>query len=192
MWTTQQKMDNYNYWNDERTIQSLVSHDSFFVKNSTTLIDMNWVREKWEDWSHCEELVKGEDDWNLEQWEKATEKAWQTWLESLGSSSTVGCESKFEVCPTCNGRGTHVSPSIDSGGITMSEWAEWDPEERDYYMSGRYDVTCFECHGKNVIQVLEYDTKNKLYNWCCARLEEYYEAQYESSREMAWEKAMGC
>jgi hypothetical protein len=58
MWTRAQAMENYNYWNDERTINSMVNDDSFFVKNSNTQIDMTWVRDKWNDWSHYEELVK--------------------------------------------------------------------------------------------------------------------------------------
>ena len=36
MWTRQQAMENYNYWNDERTISSLVTDDNFFIQNSKT------------------------------------------------------------------------------------------------------------------------------------------------------------
>lgn len=192
MWTRSQWMDNINYWSDSRVIEGLITHDAFFIKGSNTQIDMNWVREKWGDWSHYEELVKGEDDWTLEQWNEATEQTYQKWLQSLGGKATVVCESKYHVCTTCQGRGTHVSPSIDSGGITASEWAEWSHEDQDYYMSGAYDVTCSQCHGKRVMQTLEYETNNPLYNWCCERLNEYYESQYESAQEYAWEKRMGC
>lgn len=59
---------------------------------------------------------------------------------------------KFVVCPTCDGRGTHVNPSIDAHGITAEEWdRDWDDEEREAYLSGRYDVPCYECKGANVV-----------------------------------------
>lgn len=61
---------------------------------------------------------------------------------------------KAEVCETCGGRGTHVNPSVDSHGITSSEWAEeWSYEERESYMQGAYDVCCYECHGEKVVFV---------------------------------------
>lgn len=176
MWTRQQAMENWNYWSDERTINSMVTDDNFFIKNSKTQINMAWVQEKWEDWAEYEEL-------------KCTFKEW---LKSLGGNASVQCETKYEICPTCQGRGAHTNPSIDCGGITASEWAEWDEEERDYYMSGGYDITCSQCHGEKVIQTFEYDTNNPLYNWCCERLQEYYEYQYEYAREVAAERRWGA
>jgi RecJ-like exonuclease len=62
---------------------------------------------------------------------------------------------RYEVCSRCGGRGKHVNPSIDGNGITSSEWAEWDEDDRDTYLSGGYDVTCEKCDGRNV--VLEVD-----------------------------------
>jgi hypothetical protein len=192
MWTRAQMMENYNYWGDPRVIEGLINHDTFFVKNSNTEINMEWVRETWDDWSHDEELVEGEDDWTLQQWQEAREKTYKQWLENLGSQATVSCESRFEICNTCQGRGKHVNPSIDCNGITASEWADWDEEDQERYWTGGYDVACSQCKGERVIQVLEYDTKNLLYNWCCERLSEYYEGQYQSAQEYAWEKRMGC
>lgn len=58
-----------------------------------------------------------------------------------------------EVCGRCDGFGTHTNPNIDGNGITSSEWAEWDYEERESYMNGDYDVTCEECHGNKVVLV---------------------------------------
>lgn len=65
---------------------------------------------------------------------------------------------KFGVCPTCNGKGTHVNPSIDSHGITADEWdRDWSYEDREAYMSGGYDVSCYECHGKRVVPEINRD-----------------------------------
>jgi hypothetical protein len=60
---------------------------------------------------------------------------------------------RWEVCGTCDGRGTHVNPSIDAHGICEDEWSEWGEDERESYLSGRYDVTCYECGGRRVVPV---------------------------------------
>ncbi len=61
---------------------------------------------------------------------------------------------RYEVCSRCDGHGKHVNPSIDSNGITQSEFDE-DPEFRDAYFSGRYDVDCHNCNGKRVQLILD-------------------------------------
>jgi len=64
----------------------------------------------------------------------------------------------FKICPTCDGKGTHVNPSIDSNGITAEEWdRDWSYEDRENYVSGFYDVDCYECCGKRVVPVPDED-----------------------------------
>ena len=36
----------------------------------------------------------------------------------------VELELEWEVCPTCEGRGKHVNPSIDAHGISVQEFYE--------------------------------------------------------------------
>ncbi len=60
----------------------------------------------------------------------------------------------YVVCPTCDGRGKHVNPSIDSGGLSSDDFDD-DPEFRESYMRGFYDVTCYECRGKRVAPYLD-------------------------------------
>ena len=62
----------------------------------------------------------------------------------------VRCE--YEVCPLCEGKGTHVNPSIDSGGISGEDFAR-DPDFYEDYVNGVYDVPCNECNGKRVVPV---------------------------------------
>ena len=67
---------------------------------------------------------------------------------------------KNEVCDRCEGYGTHTNPNIDGNGITQSEMSEIlyeDPGFLDAYISGVYDVTCEECHGNKVVQVVDED-----------------------------------
>lgn len=56
----------------------------------------------------------------------------------------------FAVCPTCEGRGSHVNPSIDSQGLSAEDFDE-DPDFREDYFSGAYDVPCAECRGNRVV-----------------------------------------
>lgn len=58
----------------------------------------------------------------------------------------------LEICPTCQGRGSHVNPSIDAHGISSEEFSE-DPDFAEAYQNGAYDVPCAECHGESVVPV---------------------------------------
>lgn len=181
MLNQKQIMENYNYWNDPRVINSMIDEDSFFVKGSKTLINMNWVQNKW--------IEHTEGDF-----EEGEEKGrYLNWLKGMGASDNkkVQCISRFECCYQCEGNGKMVNPAIDAGGLTMDDFYE-DPDFYDSYHSGMYDITCSVCNGSGQIQIMEYDTKNKLYNWCCERLAEHYEAQHEYAMEVAAERRWGA
>jgi hypothetical protein len=63
---------------------------------------------------------------------------------------------KWELCPVCNGAGTHVNPSIDAGGISSEDFEE-DPDFRERYMAGDYDVTCNRCARRTTVPVVDLD-----------------------------------
>lgn len=73
-----------------------------------------------------------------------------------GSGSPIEVVLKWEVCPTCEGRGSHVNPSIDAHGLTAEDFSE-DPDFREDYMRGLYDQPCNECHGRRVVPVMDPD-----------------------------------
>jgi hypothetical protein len=56
----------------------------------------------------------------------------------------------FEVCPTCRGIGKHVNPAIDEHGISPEQFDE-DPDFRESYFKGHYDVPCYGCKGRRVV-----------------------------------------
>ncbi len=65
---------------------------------------------------------------------------------------------RWEVCPSCDGRGTtcrHVE--CDGGGFTSSEWAEQDADFREDYLAGRYDRACDECGGRTTVKIVDFD-----------------------------------
>lgn len=69
---------------------------------------------------------------------------------------------KFAVCSRCEGKGSHINPSIDGHGITAEEWdRDWDDESRENYFSGVYDVTCGECKGLRVVPVVDEERLNE-------------------------------
>ena len=57
---------------------------------------------------------------------------------------------KWALCPVCNGKGTHVNPAIDCGGLTGEDF-DRDPEFADNYFSGVYDIPCNRCGGRTTI-----------------------------------------
>lgn len=96
---------------------------------------------------------------------------------------------KWAVCPTCNGKGSHVNPSVDCGGLTASDFEE-DPDFGESYMRGDYDVTCSECGGKRVVPELQGTTPEVRSLLACLDVIEADDADYE--RTVRAERAMGC
>jgi len=97
---------------------------------------------------------------------------------------------KYEVCDRCNGRGKHDHPAF-SNGLTQSDFDE-DPDFREEYMRGRYDVPCSECHGLRVVLVPDRErcTPDQITN-----LDMYENIQAEIASERAFERrmrSMGC
>lgn len=68
----------------------------------------------------------------------------------LDDGSELELPIKIIVCPTCSGRGKHVNPSIDAGGISADEMHD-DPDFADAYMSGVFDQTCYQCDGRTTV-----------------------------------------
>ncbi len=69
-----------------------------------------------------------------------------------GDLVEVQVPGRWEICDTCRGNGTHVNRNIDGNGITSEMWADWEPEEREGYFGGHYDVPCeADCWGGKVM-----------------------------------------
>ncbi len=96
----------------------------------------------------------------------------------------------MEVCGTCNGKGSHVNPSIDSEGISREEF-EQDPDFEEAYFEGRYDQTCNECSGLRVVPEVDEEKLNELQKtqYAAWLKGEEWRCSYESER--AAERRMG-
>jgi len=106
-----------------------------------------------------------------------------------GDSREVEVPATYCVCETCNGCGTHVNPSVDAGGISGEEWGEWDEEDREAYMDGRYDVQCYECKGKRVVPTLDEANCDPT---VLKQLQDYERSRAESAAISRMERMMGA
>ena len=61
---------------------------------------------------------------------------------------------KYAECSVCGGKGTHVNPSVDCGGLTREDFGR-DPSFEKSYRSGAHDVTCYTCKGKRVELIVD-------------------------------------
>jgi DnaJ-class molecular chaperone len=91
---------------------------------------------------------------------------------------------EYEVCPTCDGKGSHVNPSIDCCGLSAEDFYD-DPDFAEDYHRGMYDQPCNQCHGKRVVPV---PTNNAVIAY--VEKEAIADAEYHAER-MA-EIRMGC
>ena len=95
---------------------------------------------------------------------------------------------RVEVCPLCDGRGSHVNPSIDAHGLSAEDFAD-DPDFAEDYFRGRYDQPCNECHGLRVVEGVDREA-------CPPDLLALYETQQDELAEMyateAAERRMGA
>lgn len=99
---------------------------------------------------------------------------------------------KFEVCTLCDGKGTHVNPSIDAHGITGSEMEELGDEFREDYFNGTYDESCYRCDSQRVEPLIDESnlSSEEKKNLDTFETEQRDEAQWRAESEA--ERLMGC
>lgn len=96
------------------------------------------------------------------------------------------------ICPTCEGRGSYVNPSIDSNGLTREDFDE-DPFFEEDYLSGIYDVVCKECRGHGLsFEISPNTTYSDIINKTIEYINKYDIDSYYYALEVAAERRMGC
>lgn len=101
-----------------------------------------------------------------------------------GDTIEVEFPAVYAVCPTCQGKGTHVNPSIDGNGLSREDFDE-DPDFAESYWRGDYDVVCQECKGQRVVAEIDEDGCKR--QGMGEELQKYYE-QLEYARESEMER----
>lgn len=95
---------------------------------------------------------------------------------------------RWEVCPVCDGKGTHVNPAIDCGGISQDGFDQ-DPDFMESYMSGAYDQTCNHCGGRTTVEAVDWDRLTPAQRDAYDK-QEQFEADYQAM--CAAERRMGA
>ena len=90
---------------------------------------------------------------------------------------------RYVLCGACEGRGKHDHPAF-SNGITQEQFNE-DPDFREDYFSGRYDVVCRTCNGKRVVCQLDRSSVDKR---LLDEIDFYYEMEAAHEVEAAAER----
>jgi len=98
---------------------------------------------------------------------------------------------EYEVCGTCDGKGKHVNPSIDSQGLSREDFDD-DPDFEEDYFAGKYDVTCNECNGKRVSPVVNWAALERKSKEDKKYVEEFIEEFYDYERTCYMERKLGC
>lgn len=95
-----------------------------------------------------------------------------------GGQEEVPLPWKWAVCDLCSGKGTHVNPSIDAGGLTAEDFHD-DPDFAEQYRDGLFDVPCRQCRGRTTIPVVDEDA--------CPPdlLKAYYQQQMDEAADRA-------
>ena len=94
---------------------------------------------------------------------------------------------RFDVCPTCEGHGVHDHPAF-ANGLTSEDFDE-DPDFREDYFAGHYDVCCEECRGERVVSVVDEDKADPA---LLALWREKLQADADYAAECAAERRMGA
>jgi hypothetical protein len=100
-------------------------------------------------------------------------------------SEEVELPSHYEVCPRCEGKGSH---DCWEGGMTGDEMAEQGPDFFEDYMSGMYDAKCTVCKGLRVVEVVDRD---RLSPDLLARFDKAEDERRGMEAEMEMERRLG-
>lgn len=104
------------------------------------------------------------------------------------NDEAVQISSRWEVCPRCNGEGSHGNPAFDGASIS-----DFDEEFLDGYFSGDHDVSCSDCSGRTTVKVddLSSLTPEQFENYAIERRQEAEDrhADYITYRA---EMGLGC
>ena len=104
-------------------------------------------------------------------------------LDLNGDTYTLPCT--WGICEDCHGEGK----ADTIGAITGSEWAEdWDQDEREAYLAGRYDSACETCHGTGKVLVPDFTDYPDL----LALYEQDQEELAAMAAEQEQERRAGC
>lgn len=105
------------------------------------------------------------------------------------SFEEVELPAKWEVCGRCEGAGKHVNPAVDGNGLTQEDFDE-DPDFKEDYFRGVYDVECEECRGRTTVLVVDEEAMLRERPELKAAWESHLKWAREDAAERAHERRM--
>jgi hypothetical protein len=120
----------------------------------------------------------GINDWFYEQ----TAKADQRLLDDL-AEEFPGYQPRlsWEICDMCHGDGSH------SRNLGVIDRDEWDPDDFDDYMSGRYDSPCVPCNGSGKVRRFDIDSApTEIRDWFVKASEAIHDSYATQRQEMMY------
>ena len=102
-------------------------------------------------------------------------------FEEFAEINELNIEFQYVVCPTCEGSGTHVNPSIDHNGLTADDMYELGEDFMFEYSNGSYDVQCNECNGLRVVKTPIFSKDSDIED----RWNKYIDYIYQCRQEIA-------
>jgi len=158
-------MEECNYYKDARTTAARRGNWYEAIDKRKMTATVSYTRYEDEDGEECEEEV------------------------------SIDVPFRYEVCGTCNGKGTHVNPSIDASGYgSYDDDCDYyeDEDGGDPYTAGHYDVTCYECKGEKVVPVINREACNQAQLAALEAIEEKARDDAEYDTMCLAEMRMGC
>ena len=71
--------------------------------------------------------------------------------EDVNEDGVLHVEAKYEVCHSCEGRGSHFRNDLDENELVDSMREDGDEEGLYCYYHGYFDQVCSECRGQRVV-----------------------------------------
>lgn len=93
-----------------------------------------------------------------------------------------------EVCPECNGYGTHTARHLDDSRLVDDMVEDGDDEGLESYYNGGYDVTCQHCKGERVIDSIDWNLFREKYPNEYLAINEYHEQARQDAAYAAQER----
>lgn len=109
--------------------------------------------------------------------------------DETGEELVLWLTGKMQVCPACNGTGSHVRRDIDDSKLVELLDADGDYEGLERYYEGAYDVRCSECQGRNVQMLPD---ESELTAEQHRKIEDWYESERESMMIEMQERRAGA
>lgn len=106
--------------------------------------------------------------------------------EDFNEEGELYVDSKYEVCSTCGGHGSHFRSDLDENALVDGMREDGDEDGIESYYGGSFDQVCSECNGNKVV------LEPVLPDWAKEAIHLWNKCEYESSSIRDAERRIGA